>query len=99
MPVLGGWDTIVKKGGHAFGYGLLAVAFWRAFKWKGRLFWLALLLAVLYAATDEFHQSFVPGRHASPIDVGIDAIGSSLMLALWAWIRTGRAKTDRPPAQ
>jgi VanZ family protein len=99
MPVFGGWDMIVKKGGHAFGYGLLAVAFWRGFEWKERLFWLPLLLAVLYAATDEFHQSFVPGRHPSPVDVGIDAIGSSIVLALWAWIRAAWAKTHRPPAQ
>ena len=99
MPVFGGWDMIAKKGGHALGYGLLAVSFWRGLEWKSRLIWLPLLLAVLYAATDEFHQSFVPGRHASPVDVGIDAIGSSLILALCAWIRTARAKTDRPPAQ
>jgi VanZ family protein len=99
MPALGGWDTIVKKGGHAFGYGLLAVAFWRGLEWKRKLIWLPLLLAVLYAATDEFHQSLVPGRHPSPIDVGIDAIGSSIMLALWAWARAARAKTDRRPAQ
>jgi VanZ family protein len=99
MPALGHWDTIVKKGGHALGYGLLAIAFWRGCEWRKGLFWLPILLSVLYAATDELHQSFVPGRHPSPIDVGIDALGSSIMLALWAWFRAARAKNDRPVAQ
>ena len=99
MPMFGGWDTIVKKGGHAFGYGLLALSFWRGFEWKKRLFWLPFLMAVLYACTDEFHQSFVPGRHSSPVDVGIDAIGASLLLGVWAWVRSAMAKTDRRPAQ
>ena len=96
MPGFGSWDTIVKKGGHMLGYGLLAVAFWRGLEWKRNLFWLPLLLAVAYAATDEFHQSFVPGRHSSPVYVGIDAIGSSIVLGLWAWIRAAWAKTHRP---
>ena len=47
---------------------------------KWRLIW---LLAILYAASDEFHQSFVPGRGPSVIDVGIDAIGAGLGL-MWA---------------
>ena len=97
MPVLGAWDAFVKKGAHAFGYGLLAIAFWRGCEWRKGLLWLPALLSVLYAATDELHQSFVPGRHPSPVDVGIDAIGSSIMLALWAWGRAARARTR--PAQ
>ncbi|MBU4225049.1 MAG: VanZ family protein [Chloroflexi bacterium] len=50
----------------------------------------AWLLAVLYASADEFHQSFVAGRHASPEDVGIDAIGAAI--ALLIWIRVGKSK-------
>ncbi len=51
------------------GYGLLAFAYWRGFDFRRKRLWLAWLMAVLYAATDEFHQSFVPGRHPSPTDV------------------------------
>ena len=97
MPMFGGWDTLVKKGGHAFGYALLTTAFWSGLEWKKRLFWLPFLMAVLYAATDELHQILVPGRHPSPIDVGIDAIGSSVAIGFWTLIRAGRAKAK--PAQ
>ena len=34
-----------------------------------------MLVGVLYAASDEFHQSFVPGRSPSIVDVGIDSLG------------------------
>ena len=40
-----------------------------------RAVWIAALLALAYAATDEFHQSFVPHRNPSPLDVLIDTIG------------------------
>jgi VanZ family protein len=46
-------------------------------------------VAVAYAATDEFHQTFVHGRHGSPIDVGIDAVGALIGLGIW---RRSRAR-------
>ena len=46
----------------------------------------ALALGVLYAASDELHQAFVRGRHASPVDVAIDTVG--LLIGLLAWRRT-----------
>jgi VanZ family protein len=39
-------------------------------------------MACLYSATDEFHQSFVPGRHPAVTDVMIDAAGAALTLFL-----------------
>ena len=44
--------------------------------------WIAWALAVMYSATDEFHQSFVPGRHPAVTDVMIDAAGAAVMLFL-----------------
>jgi VanZ family protein len=52
--------------------------------WSWRIAALALGLAVLYAATDEFHQSFIPSRTAEVRDVFIDAFGAALgLFAFW----------------
>jgi len=86
-------DTIVKKSGHVFEYGLLALSYWHAFKWDGRRRWLAWLLAVLYACTDEFHQSFVRGRHPSVWDVLVfDNLGALVSL----WLADRYFKQKRP---
>jgi hypothetical protein len=144
MPNFAWADTLVKKGGHMLGYGLLALAYmwglraacpacrasgagrpactpfgprarrgetacastpfvprtpaarrcetagggqaWERSDPKGSAV-AAWLLALLYACSDEFHQIFVAGRHASLLDVGIDAIGAAIALAVWAWFR------------
>jgi len=86
MPHFGFWDTLVRKGGHMLGYGLLALAYWYGLRFDNRRVWLVLLLAVFYALTDEFHQSFVPGRHPSWMDVlGFDGGGAAIMLGLVSW--------------
>lgn len=83
LPDFAGWDYFVKKCAHAIGYGLLALSYVRAL--DGRRYFLAWLLAVLYSATDEFHQSFVPGRRASFVDVLVfDNLGAMLALLLHA---------------
>jgi len=75
-------DALVKKGGHMLGYGLLALSYWYAFRWERGKWWLPWLLAVVYAITDEIHQSFVPGRHPSLVDVLVfDNLGA--LIALW----------------
>jgi VanZ family protein len=48
-----------------------------SFDFSGRKLYLyALIITIGYAATDEFHQMFVPGRAGSPLDVAIDSIGA-----------------------
>jgi VanZ family protein len=78
---LGTWDTIVRKGAHLTEYAILGALLVRALEREVPAF----ALGVLYAASDEFHQSFVRGRHAAPLDVAIDAVG--LALGLFAWRR------------
>lgn len=73
-------DLLVKKGGHALGYGLLALAYLYAFRLDPAKLKYAWLLAFLYAVSDEFHQSFVPGRYASWVDVLIDSAGAAIAL-------------------
>jgi VanZ family protein len=77
---LGVWDTILRKGAHMTEYAILAALLARAL---GRAL-PAFALAVAYSASDEFHQTFVRGRHGSPIDVGIDTIGILVGLGLWS---------------
>ena len=76
---LGGWDYVLRKLAHLTEYAVLAALLIRA---TGSYAW-AFGLAVAYAATDEVHQLFVRGRHGSPIDVGIDAVGALIGLGLW----------------
>ena len=98
LPDYGSWDTLVKKAGHMAGYGLLAVAFWYPLGWRRNAWLLALLLAAAYALGDEFHQSFVPGRHASWLDaLVIDPAGALLGLACAAGLRRGRHLPGQPP--
>jgi VanZ family protein len=83
IPYFGEYDLLVKKGGHAVGYAMLAVAYYFALPsrlspiYRGTL---SLLMAVLFALSDEFHQSFVRGRHSALRDVGIDTLGAALAL-------------------
>ncbi len=81
LPNFGGLDYFVKKSAHGVGYGLLALSYLRAL--PRRKYVLAWFLAVLYSATDEFHQSFVPGRHAAITDVLVfDNLGALITLFL-----------------
>jgi VanZ family protein len=76
-------DRVVKKGGHMLGYALLALAYWWALGFRRDRRWQAWILALVYAATDEWHQSFVPGRSPSVWDVLIfDNLGALLALRL-----------------
>lgn len=47
----------------------------------------ALSIAVFYAMTDEFHQSFIPNRTPALFDVGVDAAGSVLGLMIYGSAR------------
>jgi len=68
---LGTWDEVLRKCAHVTEYAILGFLLLRAI---GREL-PALAIGILYAASDEFHQHFVHGRHASPVDVAIDAVG------------------------
>jgi VanZ family protein len=81
---LGTWDLVLRKCAHMTEYAILAALLWRAlrsYRW-------AFVVAVAYACTDEFHQSFVRGRHATPVDVCIDAAGALVGLVLVSKLST-----------
>jgi VanZ family protein len=87
-------DFVVRKAGHMFVFGVLAILIWHALEYSAvrrAMVW-SWALTVAYAASDEFHQAFTAGRHPSPVDVGIDSVGALLfLLALTLWLRGRRA--------
>lgn len=89
---------VCRKAAHFVAFGVLAWLLWRALerpgdagRWRwSRAGW-ALALAVLYAVSDEWHQSWVPPRRASAWDVALDAAGAAAALAAtWGWGRRRR---------
>ena len=82
---LGIIDLIGRKIVHALTYALLCVLWWRVLRTvmpPGAALAGAFAVAVLYAVSDEYHQSFVDGRHGSAIDVAIDAVGAAVAALL-----------------
>ena len=80
---LGTWDTILRKGAHVTEYAVLGGLLYRALGREA----LALAAGIAYAATDELHQHFIRGRHASPVDVAIDAVGVAVGMLVWLRLR------------
>jgi VanZ family protein len=80
---LGTWDTVLRKGAHITEYAVLGALLYRALAREA----VALAAGIAYAATDELHQHFVQGRHASPVDVAIDAVGLALGMLVWLRVR------------
>jgi VanZ family protein len=87
-------DKLVYKTGHILGYGLLALSYWKGLEMRPGRQAVALTLAVAYGFTDELHQSFVPGRTASWMDLFVyDGLGALLSLLIFTYY--SRAATSR----
>ncbi len=93
---------LTDKHGHALTFGVLALTClfgmaggaWH--RVTGGMAVLATVLAVVYGITDEWHQSFVPGRMADVADVAADAAGAAVAAGLgWAWAILLRRRARR----
>lgn len=78
-PLFPGMDKFM----HLGVYAVLGLLFLFSLKnWRQRLTWktvaLVTLATTLYGISDEFHQSFVPGRYPEPADVVADGLGGFL---------------------
>ena len=84
---------------HFSEYALLAGLWaWALEPYLGRRAILAAAaIAMLYAVSDEFHQSFVPGRDSDPIDVLVDCCGIAFGLWLSARLSSARRVAPRRP--
>jgi VanZ family protein len=83
-------QLVVRKCAHLTEYAILAALLVRAL----RMFGVAFPVAAIYAAVDEFHQSFVATRTASPWDVAIDCVGAIAGLVLYGLARKRKAKAE-----
>jgi VanZ family protein len=82
---------LVRKLAHCTEYGMFGLFLYHSFtfrqpeRWNTRSAVSAVIVAGLFSLTDEYHQSFVPGRTGSIKDCGIDTFGAILgMLLLYA---------------
>lgn len=89
VDLIHGW---IRKSAHVAEYFILGLLLFRAFRggsmgsWNWRWTFFAVMVVVLWAASDEFHQSFVPTRTASVVDVVIDTAGgvlAQLVIIFW----------------
>ena len=89
-------QLVVRKCAHLTEYAILAALLFRAFRQRaprvGRALAMSFLLAAVYAAFDEFHQSYVVSRTGSPSDVLIDCAGALAgVLIYWRMIRARKS--------
>jgi len=82
-------DFITRKTAHFLEYTVLYFLYYRSFKKTTRyplskILVLSLVLTVLYAFSDEYHQTWVTGRTGRPFDVGVDSCGA-IFGALFSW--------------
>lgn len=89
LPALPGLDKLA----HLAIYGLLAACLIRAFGPRmrqsrpGAVLMITILCCLLYGISDEFHQSFIPGRSVSGLDILADTAGALLVGVVWLLIR------------
>lgn len=94
------WFYAQRKGAHVFEYAVLTLLIFRAvfmgMKNNDKLFYkliLVIFLSLLYAFSDEIHQTFVFGREGKLPDVGIDLIG--ILIASFLIYKLKENKTFR----
>ena len=83
-------EHTVRKLAHVTEYAVLGILSSACIlgykKWSGGVAAGVFLLAVCYAATDEIHQLYVPGREGSPVDVCIDSVGILLGIGFFSLV-------------
>jgi VanZ family protein len=105
------WEMLhhyLRKSGHFLGYGTVGFTFLRAWlyttarrgsvsllSWRVESSILAIFSTAIVASCDEFHQTFLPGRTGTPVDVMLDTAGACAMcLLVWliCWTMRGQEK-------
>ena len=96
--------AFIRKCAHFVNYFVFGLLLFRAIRtprqgWNWRWAFLALLIAGLYASSDEIHQVFVPSRGASIWDALLDtAAAAAAQATIWAATRRQALRAPRPGA-
>lgn len=101
------WDAfhhVLRKSGHFIGYGTVGFTFLRAWlhmlgrntptsllSWRVESSILAIFSTAIVASCDEFHQTMLPGRTGTPVDVLLDTTGATT-LCLLVWLICWRTR-------
>jgi VanZ family protein len=91
---------LLRKVAHFSEYALLLALWFRALRPRldlDRALLAAYAIVVAYAATDEFHQTFVHGRTGTPRDVVIDSTGALVAALAIRWV-VRRRRVPEPTA-
>jgi VanZ family protein len=92
-------EFFFRKSAHVIEYAVLTTLWFvnlQASKLKKYNFYISPLMVVVYAASDEWHQSFIAGRTGHAIDVAVDSIGNLIIILVWtAWSLRNRIDRDR----
>jgi VanZ family protein len=105
------WDLVhhyIRKSGHFIGYGAVSLTFLRAWlhtlarrgrtallPWRLESTILAILSTAVVASCDEFHQTFIPSRTGTPVDVLLDTLGATTLCAL-VWLICWSKRSGQP---
>jgi VanZ family protein len=94
---------VIRKAAHVLEYAILSILSCRALAQRAAPSPLSLaalgqavLIAVAYAALDEWHQSWTDERFGSPLDVAIDSVGATVGVAFFTWFSSRKTGTPSP---
>ncbi|MBI1839023.1 MAG: VanZ family protein, partial [Candidatus Colwellbacteria bacterium] len=95
-PLAPTYDFPLRKLAHIMEYSVLAILVFRAFELRivrRQAVALAIVISVLYAILDEWHQMFVRGRQGAWQDIIIDIVGIAI---IYMWLRTRKREPGKP---
>ena len=89
VPGAGG-NPWIARAYHFIVFFLLGFFLFIAIKGDSKLtkkhIFLVLIISIIYALLDEFHQMFVPGRDANVVDILTDTLGIISSIIIYSWI-------------
>ena len=93
-------NLCVRKAAHLAEYAIFAYLLGESskdppFPWRQRRLLACFLILVAYSLTDEYHQSFMPGRTASLTDCGLDSLGGAVGMLVY-YVHNLRPRTTCP---